>query len=106
LENIKCELTDNARLAADYPQATGRGKPWRGQAIELRKGVTIEALGTLQRTRGRRRGADRPTLILCDDLQNDSHMQSTAQRENSRLWFQGTLLKAGTKHTHIVSMGT
>lgn len=106
LENLKCELTDNARLASDYPQATGRGTPWRGSSIQLRNGVTIEALGTGQRTRGRRLRADRPTLIICDDLQNDGHMQSALQREHSRLWFQGTLLKAGDKNTNFVNLAT
>ena len=30
--------------------------------------------------RGRRRRADRPSLIVCDDVQNDSHMESARQR--------------------------
>jgi predicted phage terminase large subunit-like protein len=72
----------------------------------LRNGVTIEAFGTGQRIRGRRSGPDRPTLIVCDDLQNDGHTQSALQRENSRAWFQGTLLKAGTRHTNIVNLAT
>ena len=61
----------------------------------------IEAWGTGQAIRGRRRREHRPTLIVCDDLQNDSHISSAAQRESSRRWFHGTLLKAGTKtHQH------
>jgi predicted phage terminase large subunit-like protein len=106
LENVKLELTDNAQLAADYPRSTGRGKTWRAGSILLANGVTIEAVGTGQRTRGRRHRADRPTLIICDDLQNDSHMQSAVQRQHSRLWFQGTLLKAGTPQTNIVNLAT
>lgn len=106
LENIKLELTDNARLAAAYPQAVGRSKVWCAGSIQLNNGVSIEAIGTGQRTRGRRFGANRPTLIICDDLQNDAHMRSLVQRENSRLWFQGTLLKAGTKTTNIVNLAT
>ncbi len=106
LENLKLELTDNAGLAEDYPDATGRGSVWRSHAIQLRNGITIEAFGTGQRTRGRRYRAHRPTLIVCDDLQNDQHMQSALQREHSRQWFQGTLLKAGTKQTNIVNVAT
>ena len=45
----------------------------------------------------RRRREHRPTLIICDDLQNDGHILSPTQRERSRTWFHGTLLKAGTR---------
>ena len=84
LENIKAELLDNRRLATDFPDAVGRGLVWRGNSIVLRNGVTIEAFGTGQRIRGRRRRQHRPTLIVCDDLQNDGHIRSALQREHSR----------------------
>ena len=84
LENIKAELLDNRRLAEDFPDAVGRGLVWRGNSIVLRNGVTIEAFGTGQRIRGRRRRQHRPTLIVCDDLQNDGHIRSALQREHSR----------------------
>ncbi len=106
LENVKSELIENPRLASDYPDAVGRGPVWRSQSIVLRNGVTIEAFGTGQRIRGRRRRADRPTLIICDDLENDGHMQSALQRERSRTWFHGTLMKAGTGRTNVVNLAT
>lgn len=106
LENLKLELTGNAALAEDYTEATGRGKTWRVQAIRLNNGVTVEAFGTGQRIRGRRSGANRPTLIICDDLENDSHMRSATAREHSLSWFEGTLLKAGTAGTNIVNLAT
>ncbi len=106
LENIKAELTDNPRLAADYPGAVGQGPVWRAGSIVLRNGVAIEAFGTGQRIRGRRHRADRPTLIICDDLQNDGHIQSVLQRDHSRVWLHGTLLKAGTPRTNVVNLAT
>ena len=106
LENLKAELSDNPLLAADYPDAVGRGPTWRGGALELRNHVAIEAFGTGQRIRGRRHRADRPALIVCDDLQNDGHMQSALQRERSRTWFHGTLLKAGTPQTNVLNLAT
>lgn len=106
LENIKAELVDNARLAAAYPQAVGIGPRWRSTAIKLRNDVVIEAYGTGQRIRGRRRGANRPTLIVCDDLQNDGHMASADLRQGSRNWFHGTLLNAGNPGTNIVNLAT
>lgn len=106
LQNIKTELTENPRLAEAFPRTTGQGPVWRSNAIVLRGGVTIEAFGTGQRIRGRRRGAHRPTLILCDDLQNDSHISSAVQRDHSRTWFHGTLMKAGTSRTNLVNLAT
>ena len=106
LENVKRELVENHRLARDYPIAVGKGPRWKGHAIELANGVVIESWGTGQRIRGRRFRAHRPTLVVCDDLQNDSHISSAAQRESSRRWFHGTLVKAGTPETNIVNLAT
>jgi len=106
LENIKSELIGNRRLAEAYPESCGRGPRWRNSAIELPNGIAIEAFGTGQRIRGRRRRAHRPTLIVCDDVQNDSHIASALQRESTDRWFHGTLLKAGTHATHILNLAT
>lgn len=106
LENVKKELVDNAALAADYPRACGRGPVWRANLIRLRSGAVVEALGTGVRMRGRRYGAHRPTLIVCDDLQNDSHIESARRRAQSSRWFHGTLLKAGSKRTNVLNLAT
>lgn len=106
LENVKTELMENQLLAADHPDAVGRGRRWQSTSIELANRVVIESFGTGQRIRGRRRRANRPTLIVCDDLQNDSHISSAAGRETSRRWFHGTLLKAGKKETNILNLAT
>jgi predicted phage terminase large subunit-like protein len=106
LENVKIELVENPLLADAYPDAAGEGRHWRAKSIELANRVVIESYGTLQRIRGRRRRAERPTLIVCDDLQNDSHMWSADLREASRRWFHGTLLNAGTPQTNVVNLAT
>ncbi len=106
LENIKTELLENKRIARDFPDVVGRGLSWRGNSIVLRNGVMIEAFGAGQRIRGRRRREHRPTLIVCDDLQNDNHIRSALQRETSRSWFHGMLMKAGTARTNVVNLAT
>jgi predicted phage terminase large subunit-like protein len=106
LENVKTELVENRLLAEAYPEATGPGRHWRAKSVELANGVVIESYGTLQRIRGRRRRAERPTLIVCDDLQNDSHIYSPDLRDASRRWFHGTLLNAGSPKTNIVNLAT
>ena len=106
LENIKLELLDNPIIARAFPRAAGRGPVWRASKIVLRNGVTIEAFGTGQRIRGRRARANRPTLLVCDDLQNDRHMESSLQRNHARTWFHGALLKAGSPQTNVVNLAT
>ncbi len=84
LENVKAELTDNPRAGRRLPRRMPARARWRSDAIVLANGVTIEAFGTGQRIRGRRRRAHRPTLIVCDDLQNDGHMRSPPCARRSR----------------------
>lgn len=106
LENVKTELTDNAILASAYPSAVGRGPRWRSNSIELRNSVVIEAFGAGQKLRGRRRREHRPSVIVCDDLQNESHIASPARRLASRDWFHGVVLKAGTPDTCVINLAT
>jgi predicted phage terminase large subunit-like protein len=106
LGHVKAELEENALLHAYYPATSGRGKVWRTDAIELPNGTMVEAYGTGQRLRGRRRRQHRPSLIVCDDLQNDEHIESAYQREASRDWFHSALLKAGDGRTNVVNFAT
>ncbi len=106
LENIKHELAHNPLLAQDYPHVTGRTLVSRRQAIFLANGVTIEAIGVLQALRGKRRLAHRPTLIVCDDIQNDRQVLTPEGRERCRQWFFGTLIPAGSPETNIVHLAT
>lgn len=106
LGHVKHELETNQMLAAHYSRAAGKGKTWRSDAIELRNGAVIEAYGTGQHLRGRRRLQYRPSLIVCDDLQNDSHITSALQRSASSDWFHGALMKAGDGETNVVNIAT
>ena len=106
LECIRTSLESNPEILLKYPETSGRGPSWRSQSLQLRNGTMIEAFGSGQRIRGKRSGANRPTLIICDDLQNDQHIYSAELRENSRNWFMGTVLKAGTDRTNVIHLGT
>jgi len=106
LDNLRIELIENEKLREKYKAARGQGRHWRSAVLQLANGVTIESFGVGQGLRGRRRRAIRPTLIVCDDLQNDSHIASAAQRENTRRWFHGTLLNVGTPTTNVVNLAT
>ncbi len=104
LENIKAELETNVLLKEQYSSVCCVKQA--GNRIKLSNGTVIESFGTGQKLRGRRSGAARPSLIVCDDLQNDAHMQSARQRAGSRSWFHGTLMKAGDKRTNFINLAT
>jgi predicted phage terminase large subunit-like protein len=106
LAHVKAELEQNEMLHAHYPRAAGRGRVWRRDAIELPNKTSIEAYGTEQKLRGRRQRQHRPSLIVCDDLQNDQQILSPMQRQTSRDWFHTALLKAGDGRTNVVNLAT
>lgn len=106
LAHVKTELEENQLLAAYYPHGARQGKIWRRDAIELANGTLIEAYSTGQHLRGRRRRQHRPSLIVCDDLQNDQHIASAMRRIASRDWFHAALLKAGDGRTNFVNFAT
>lgn len=106
LDCIRVQMVSNPELCKVYPESFGRGPVWRDQILRLRNGVVIEAFGSGQRLRGKRSGANRPTLIVCDDLQSEMHIYSADLRESSRNWFTGTVLKAGDERTNLIHIGT
>lgn len=106
LENVKAEIANNERIAATYPQAAGVGKQWTRHSIRLNNGVKIECFGTGQKLRGRRYKKHRPTLIVCDDIENDAHIESPRRRDSSRNWFHTALMNAGTHETNFINLAT
>jgi predicted phage terminase large subunit-like protein len=106
LRHLRAELEANPQLARAYPRATGRGPSWRAGSVQLSSGIAIEAFGMGQQLRGRRLRQHRPSLILCDDVENDIHVASPAQRAACREWFHGVVLKAGDERTNVVNLAT
>jgi hypothetical protein len=48
----------------------------------------------------------RPTLIVLDDVENETEVRSAEQRLNKLEWFNKAVLKAGSSLTNIVVAGT
>lgn len=104
LENINEEWETNGLLRELYPHVRVTAR--RKQRLIFSTGSTVEALGTGQRVRGKRRGANRPSLIVCDDLENDKHVASAGQRTAIWDWFTSAVLKAGNPRTNVVLLGS
>lgn len=95
LEGIKAELTANPRLTNDFPGVCGAGRTWREGEIVTRNNIRVEALGALQKLRGRRHGPHRPDLVFLDDIENDENVRSPDQRDKLESWIDKAVLKLG-----------
>ena len=104
LTHVKHELESNTDLARDYPEACGKGSTWADDEIRLRNGVLIQAYGAGQAIRGARNAAERPSLVVCDDLQEIDAITSTITRQRDQLWFEGSVLKIGTRETNFINL--
>lgn len=104
LGHVKREIDENGELARDYPEAVGRGSIWSEDKIRLRNGVLIQAFGAGQAIRGARNAADRPTLVIGDDIQEEDAITSTTTRNRDWLWFTGSVLKIGTRETNFINL--
>lgn len=104
LAAISCELTENPRIRADFGELIGR--KWTGEEILLSNGVRIVAKGTGSKLRGIRSFEHRPDLIICDDLENDEHVESKEQREKIYRWFTRALINTMDPEGDLIVIGT
>lgn len=88
LEVVKAELSFNAALALDFPEACGATKNWKIGEFTTRAGVKMEAFGAEQAIRGTFHGASRPKLLLGDDLITDKEAKSPTERDNRWDWLE------------------
>lgn len=91
LEVVKVELTVNAALALDFPEACGASKNWKIGDFTTRAGVKMEAFGAEQAIRGTFHGASRPKLLLGDDLITDKEAKSPTERDNRWNWLEAAI---------------
>lgn len=95
LEVIKIELTENPRLAMDYPKATGGGSTWQVGMIVTANNICVRTAGITKKVRGWRFGRHRPDLTLLDDLENDENVVSKEQRDKLERKILRGILKLG-----------
>jgi hypothetical protein len=106
LEDIRGELEENPRLAANYPDAVGKGPVWRADDIVLRNGCRIKTKGSSGKIRGAGKRADRPSLVIGDDLNGDDDAFSKTLRERKLNWFKKAIQNIGDPYTNMLDFGT
>ena len=95
VEVIKTELTENKRLALDFPEVCGVGRRWRVGEIITKQGNKIKAYGSGMKLRGTKHGARRPDMAYLDDIENDENVETPKQRAKLMDWVNKAVLPLG-----------
>jgi len=91
LAAIKTELESNPRLRRDWPYDVGAGVVWQAFEIILKNGAKIMTGGSGRSIRGARNAQDRPDLVICDDIENDTNVARVEQRNKIEGWLDKTV---------------
>lgn len=82
--------------------AYGRSRGWRQDRLATASGFTVDAVGLDVGVRGRKMDADRPDLIILDDLDEESDTPDITKRKIRRL--TRSVLPAGTADTAVLAV--
>lgn len=106
LQNIKQELESNSLLRNDLGPFREEHDEWGSLSLVISNhGAKMTAASTEQSIRGMRHGAYRPDLIICDDIEDISSVQTQESREKTYRWFTGDVIPAGDRSTRTVVVG-
>ncbi len=107
-QNIKDELEFNALLKSDlgpFREETPTSI-WNASALTLTHfGARVSAMSTDQSIRGMKHGANRPDLIIADDLEDIKSARSPVERENTYNFFKSELVLGGDSKARIIVLG-
>lgn len=108
LADIRTEVLTNVPLAVDYGLHFKMRKPGTTAFTVYSKlgRCLFQSYGAGAEIRGIRTGADRPTKIICDDIEHSDEVQNEAIRKKYQDWFEQVVSKIGNKNTNIKVIGT
>lgn len=110
LSDITNALVTNTKLLEDFSDVFDVDddikRKWTQQEIITKNNIKISALGWEQELRSTRHREDRPTLIILDDIDGEKNTYSDTTRNDLYNRFTRSVLKAGTKKTNMIAIGT
>lgn len=111
LSHLKRELEENELLRMDFPEVCEDGTrrarpPWRKHEIVTRNNVKVTVMGVGGGIRGRKHKSARPSLIVLDDVENETGVRNPEQRDQLREWFDKAVSNLGGPATNIIAVGT
>lgn len=114
--DIKRELEENDLIRQDFGDLTGSawGRKWTGEDFTIAHGTLDErgrkkvvhemrlvGRSTNSRMRGLRNRFSRPDLVICDDIENDTHVETPEQRDKLYAKLNGAMIPMLDPHTGI-----
>ena len=115
VEELVASLIDeteaNQRLLDDFPHLApakashGHVVKWTDRDLVMASGFRLSARGAQKSTRGLRRGANRPDLVICDDAEGE-HSVGQTQYPKMRRWLTRVLAPALSPGGDILWIGT
>lgn len=88
---VKMELDENARIHQDFGQLKGSWK-WEDKDFATSTGIRVKARGVGQPFRGLRWRQYRPTLVICDDIEDEDMIVSTRRIQKALTWLLAVVL--------------
>ncbi len=77
------------------------------EAFLSKAGILVESSSIGKQMRGKRNGAYRPDLVICDDLESSKNTNTVELREKNLHWFNSVVMPIGDPdRTAFVYMGT
>ncbi len=106
LTNIKRELESNELLRSDLGPFQEESDEWGSFSLVIPKfNARIIAASSEQSIRGIRHGANRPDLMICDDVEDTNSTKTQEGRDKTFNWFNGEIVPCGDKNTKYVIVG-
>ncbi len=106
LKNIREELESNAVLRGDLGPFREEEDEWRNSTIVIGNyNAKISAVSVDQSVRGVRHGANRPDLIICDDVEDVASAKTKEGRGKTSNFVKGELIPAGHQATRVIVIG-
>lgn len=110
LATVIDEVENNPKLRAAYPllrpkvDQKGQLVRWRDDDVEFACGCRITAVGAGKSLRGARQGAQRPDLLMLDDLEDDASVATKASLEKRLRWITRVALGLADPRTGISAL--
>lgn len=106
LINIRYELENNPLLRLDLGPFKEEAGEWRSSSLVLNKyGAKINVSSIEQGIRGTKYGANRPDLIIADDLEDINSVRTRESRDKIYTWLMGDIMHLGDRNTKIIIVG-
>ena len=96
IENIKSEFEENTLLQLDFPYIRPKKSKtlWSKDRLELSNKVFILGRSRGQKIRGIRYRQYRPSLVICDDLEDLEWVRKKANRDKTERWLTSEVIPA------------